>query len=200
MAFLTELDVVNAQLATMGEAPLNELTDDHPYVAAGLRILKVANYREQAKGWWFNIEELTLSPDPITKSVYVPEDVISVDALTQSHRYAQRGRRLYNITKQSYAFDASIKVKIIRFVTFEDLPGSVQMLIQLDAVKDFQLEYDADRFKAGEYAKQRMEALMVANAEHTRQMKTNMFSGDSMLQKFNMLGYTPALGGVLSTR
>lgn len=50
MAFLTTLDVVNSQLATLGETPLNDLDEDHPFVAAGLLALRTVNSREQTKG------------------------------------------------------------------------------------------------------------------------------------------------------
>lgn len=199
MPFLTELDVVNAQLATMGEAPLNELTDDHPFVAAGLRILKVANYREQSKGWWFNTEWATLAPDPVNSSISVPDDTISINP-SDSYKYAVRGRRLYDLTRQSYAFTKSVKVEMLRYVNFEDLPGSFSSLVQLDATKDFQLEYDADRFKAQTYENQRTEMLMVVNAEHTRQRKANLLHSYSAQAKFNSLGHSPVYGdGFLPT-
>ena len=55
---MTKLDIINDMLATIGEAPLNELDARHPHVAAGLRILDQKNREIQVNGgagWWFNI-------------------------------------------------------------------------------------------------------------------------------------------------
>ena len=52
----TELDVVNACLATLGELPLVELTDEHPMVAAARVNLTEAIVSEMHRQWWFNTD------------------------------------------------------------------------------------------------------------------------------------------------
>jgi hypothetical protein len=58
------LTVVNLMLGTLGEKPLSSLTDSHALLPAALGKLDVCNNEIQADGWWFNMEDLILYPNP----------------------------------------------------------------------------------------------------------------------------------------
>jgi hypothetical protein len=191
---MTELDVINDQLATLGEVPLNAVDDDHPYVAAGLRMLKVASAREQAKGWWFNIETVTLAPDPDTGQIFVPADSLSVDPTSPYLYYVQRGRRLFDPGTSSYTFSAPVECKVVRSVPFEDLPPPAAAYIGLSAVLAFQRSYDADGQKTRDIKEDLRSALMDLNAEHIRNVGVNMLNNKSVLEKMNRLGGSLQLG------
>lgn len=199
MAFITELDVINDQLATLGESPLNSLTDDHPMTAGGLRILRVASYREQAKGWWFNRERVTLAPDPVSKNILVPADAISIDPLAPSDHFVLRGRRLYNPKTTSYSFTSPIVCKLVRFLEFTDLPPTAAAYISLSAVLQFQRDYDADPQKTKLLMIDLQSAYKDLNAEHTRNMQTNMFTDSASIRyKMDSLGTNLARGSIMN--
>ncbi|ATI16342.1 tail protein [Caulobacter phage Lullwater] len=185
MAYLSELDVINDMLATLGESPLNDLSEDHPLVAAGRRTLRVVSTREQAKKWWFNTELLTLTPDP-DKNIYVPGDTISVDT-KDSRDYAQRGRRLYNLTTGSYQFNSKVSIRLVREIPFEDLPVSAADYIATAAILSFCSSYDADQAKVRQLKEDRSIAWATLNAEHIRYKKTNLLNRQSTANKLNSL-------------
>lgn len=174
---MDELDCINEMLATMGEAPLNQLDEDHPYVAAGRRFLASTNRKVQARGWWFNSERLTMIPDPTSKFIYVPEDVISAESARNlcAYRYTQRGRRLYDVTNGTFEItEDTVPVDIIREVPFDEIPPTAQDAIGQNAVLRFQKNYDADAQKTQEQTQDAADAMIILKAEHTRQMKTNL--------------------------
>jgi hypothetical protein len=184
---LTELDVVNACLSTMGETPLIAIDNDHPYVQAALTALNNSNAVTQGVGYWFNTDYQTLAVDPTNGFIYAPADAIDVDA----GPYAlQRGRRLYDLTRSSYdmrpLFGAGpINVTVIRAVPFEDLPVLAQQVVSYRAQLDFQQSYDGDEDKYSKIGGAYTNALKLLNAEAIRQKKTNLFGGQSMRRKLN---------------
>lgn len=196
MPLMTELDVINDQLATLGESPLNSIEDDHPMVAAGLRFLRVASYREQAKGWWFNKELVTLTPDPVTGKVLVPADAITVDPEAPYNHYVQRGRYMYDPRKSSTKFSEPIPTRLTRNIPFEDLPPTAAAYIGVSAVLAFQRSYDADPQKTADLKQDLARALIDLNAEHTRSINANLLNNPSVQAKVFSLGSTLAFGGL----
>lgn len=196
--YLTELDVVNMCLGTMGETPLNALVDDHPFIAAARSSLRVVNNREQSKGWWFNQELVTLSPDPSSKNIMLPLDAIRVDPIDPSKALVQRGRRLFDPATSSYSFLAPVKVRLIRGLPFEDLPPSAQSYVGISATLDFCGVFDADSRKVANLVSQRGEAYTTLHAEHIRNQNVNMLTRPSMANALARLGTTAGMGGILN--
>lgn len=147
----TTLDVVNDCLAVMGEAPLNDINEDHAFKTSALDVLKRNVRDEQSVGWWFNQEELLLRADATDGRVYLPTDVGRVLAYDPCGlvEYAQRGRTLYNLTKGTDLFAQGFTVKaiLVRLLAFEDLPNSANAYIGRKTVLDFQMRYDGDTTK-----------------------------------------------------
>jgi hypothetical protein len=192
MSFLTELDVVNEMLASLGESPLNTLDEDHPLVPAGQRLLRVASMREQAKSWWFNKELVTLTPDPGTGHITTPADAIRVDPSDPNLAYVQRGRRLYqtyaSATADKFRFSRPVECWLVRNLLFDDLPPSAQILISCAAVLDFQKAYDADAQKFAQIQLEYRTALTNLNAEHIRNQNVNLLNRPSMRRTMMAIG------------
>jgi hypothetical protein len=153
-------------------------------------MLRVASFREQAKGWWFNRELTTLKPEPDTGFVFVPADAISVDPMEPSRSYVQRGRRLYNPATQSYKFTQEIKVQIIRNVPFGELPPSAAAFIGLTAVLAFQKTFDADSNKTKLLMNDLRDAYVTMNSEHIRAQDVNLLYRHSAQITYNEIGLT----------
>lgn len=183
--YLSSLDVINSCLETLGEVPLNAADTDHPYAGAILRLLRSNNFRVQARGWWFNKERITLEPNAVTGEIYVPHDVLSLDTETPQRNYVLRGRRLYNITAESYVFKSPVTLAIIRLLEFEDLPFVAQDLIQAATVVRFVESYDADQSRVQQVRADYQEADAVCNAEHIRNVNANVLQQGGV-------GYTKA--------
>jgi hypothetical protein len=194
MAFLTELDVVNECLKTLGELPLNSLTDEHDLVPVAQAALKRANMREQAKAWWFNKELTTLTPDDVNGYITLPGDTIRVDPTDETLNFVQRGNRLYqpfaSTATDKYKFTGKVDCWLIRLVPFEDLPPMAQNLVSISAVLDFQKDYDADQQKVAALKDDYRVAYTTLNAEHIRNVNANRLRSPSFIRSFSRMAPT----------
>ncbi len=189
----TTLQVVNQCLATMGEAPLNSMSEAHGFRGAAVRCLNEANNRTQARGWWYNTEEKELVPSPDDGSVYLPGDVVRVnfgyvsvsrtDGGRWQGRYVQRGRRLYDVTDGTYVIKENLRAQIIRKIPYEDVPDCVAELIAAEAVLKFQSDYDGDNNRRAELVSAHKDAMTYANSENIRQQKVNLYSLNPRLNR-----------------
>lgn len=175
----TELEVVNACLATMGLRPLNSLSDPHPWKGAAQDKLAFANSLIQGRGHWFNKEELTITPNVVDSYIYLPADTLSI--LTASRRWVQRSDKLYNLEGGTYVFTEDVDLIAIREVPFEDLPSVAQNLIEARTVVQFQTDFDADSTKAQGLKQALSDCLVAFNKEATRQAHMNMITNNTRL-------------------
>lgn len=179
-------------LATIGEVPINDLNEGHVYAPVGQRMIKTANVREQSKGWWFNRELTDMQPDAVTKRIALPMDTLRVDPQEPTLNYVQRGRYLYQpyatAAVDRYQFSAPVRVWLVRLVPFEDLPAQAQSAVSFAAQMDFMKAYDADRDKYAEVKMAYRDALMVLNAEHTRNQNVNLITGNPVLSNIDNVG------------
>lgn len=184
---LSELDVVNEMLSTLGEAPLNELDDEHPLVPAARRIIRIASYRIQAEAWWFNQETVTLVHDPNTGEVLVPSDAIRVDPSDRSWNLIQRGRRLYDPQNATYKINEPVPAVLVRNIPFDDLPPSVQHVVSLTAQVEFNKSYDGDETKLSMLGGALNLARMSMHAEHIRNVDANLLLAPAHQAKMNFI-------------
>lgn len=184
---MTELDVLNKMLATLGEAPLQDLDEEHPLVPAAKRQIVATIGIELGRGWWFNRETVELHPDPHSGFVYVPGDTLSVDpAVTTSH-LVQRGRRLYDTQNSTYSIAETVTVKLVRGLPFEDLPPNAQVLIAAEATVRFNLDYEGDRQKLEEAKAESRIARIELGREEIRNTDVNLFRRASTAAMLNRI-------------
>lgn len=197
---LTELDVVNDCLATLSEAPLNTLQVDHPLVSGALKYLRESNARVQASGWWFNREQVRLQPDGFTGHIALPADFLSVDPSVRGQRYTEKGRRLYDLDRQSVTFDSPVDVAIIRLVPFKDLPYSAQDLVRAATLVRFVQSYDADQARIEQVGTDYAMAYQTCNIEHSRFVQANMLSSGGVGRRRGAMRVTGSIRRGLRTR
>lgn len=168
----TELDVVNACLATLGELPLVELTDEHPMVAAARVNLTEAIVSEMHRQWWFNTDYVHLAATE-EGYIYAPADAVAVKVANCTN-LTLRGRRLYDRYQSTYELGLdAVDAVVIRNIPFEDLPGMAQILVKDAAVLQFQINYYADSTKTQQLQTKYANSYRLLNAEHTRQIAAN---------------------------
>lgn len=168
---ITELDVVNSCLATLGELPLVELADDHPLVAAARQNFHEARVQEVSRQWWFNTDYCTLQVAN-DKFIYVPGDAIAVTPIGRDE-LTMRGRRLYNRLESTFEVSGPVRAWVIRDIPFDELPAPAQLLCKHATVLQFQLNYDADEAKTQKLEALYSNAFRLLNAEHIRQVRLN---------------------------
>lgn len=175
---ITQLTVVNACLASMGEEPLNSLAEDNAFVNSAKFALEQATINEQSRGWYFNLEVLTLSPDTRDNMYRVPADVLdfSKDEFNPSW-WSLRGQRIYDNAKADFLTGTQpVQIKIIRLVVFEDLPIMARRMTKAAAVLIFQQSYDGDELKIREAQLEYEQAYALLNSQHIRAVNANFLA------------------------
>jgi len=133
---MTELEAVNVLLTTIGEAPVNTLTGNQVTdVSIAKQVLNEVSREVQAQGWHFNTEDgVELSPDGF-KEIIVPADTARIDA--RDYNIVRREGKLFNLDKRSYEFTSKIKVSIVYFQDFLQLPDVAKKYITTRASRIF---------------------------------------------------------------
>lgn len=160
-------------LATLGEAPLNSLTDPHTFKGACLERLATRTSTLQADGWWFNREQLTIAPNIGDSKLYLPGDVVNV-MVEGKPNLVQRGRYLYDTVAGTNLFDYSVTATVIRLLPFEELPEIVAEYIAAYVTLSFQTDFDGDGNKQRRLENIFADSRIAFNAEATRQAKYNL--------------------------
>lgn len=173
------LEVVNGCLASMGEAPLNSLSDPHAFRGAALAVLDKKDKEIQARGWWFNTERLEITPSPVDSRMYLPGDVIELQS--GNGRYVQRGRLIYDTLDGTTQFDRPLTISIVRRIPFADLPDIVAAYIYAATVARFQQDYDGDSEKARNLLRDESMARAAANSANTRNTGANLLANNARI-------------------
>lgn len=180
---LTELDIVNSMLTTLGELPLNELDDAHPLVPAARQLITDAWFTLLGYEWWFNTEYETLGFNPADGSVTCPADGQKIVPLAPWRHLVQRGRKLYDPTASTYAIGSEVRVRLSRLVPLTDLPLTAQRAVQAKAKLDFSQAYDGDQLRIQQMAQSFSEVFEQLNREHTRQGRVNLLEAPAHLTR-----------------
>lgn len=171
---ITELDVVSACLASMGEAAPNSLDDSNPFIQSAREAMAHCSVSEQSRGWYFNMEAIEVRPT-VEGDYYVPGDILGLVPGPGPNHIVIRGRRLYDTSAGKPLQGTNVlHARVIRNVPFNDLPYHAQRLVRAATVLFFQQSYDGDEQKINEAKEEYEIARVNVNAEHTRSVNVNM--------------------------
>ncbi|UWI83469.1 tail tubular protein A [Ralstonia phage BHDT_So9] len=173
---ITQLDVVNACLRSMGETPLNSIDLDHPYVASALGILSEMNVLEQELGWWFNTDYTVLHPDPDTGFVYIPADSLNCRMSPDNSQYVERGNRMWDTLNSTYDIGIDLPVCIYRNIDFDNLSIGAKLMISLRTQLSFQDAFDGDSDKYQKIYQQYQQAYGRLRRLHIKNQNLNMMN------------------------
>ena len=138
----TKLNAINSMLIGIGEAPVNTLNSGLQDAEVAEIVLESISREVQSLGWSFNTDlRYELTPNS-AKSISLPSNTLQVDTLSLKRDYnsdiIERDGRLYDRTKNTFDFDASVKVNIVYFFDFEQIPEYARNYITLRAGRKFQ--------------------------------------------------------------
>lgn len=172
---ITQLTVINACLASMGEEPINSMADENAFVNSAQFALEQANINEQTRGWYFNTETLTVHPHAVDGQYYLPADIIDFTKDEFNPGWINlRGSKIYDSDNAEYLRSAgSFKVRIIRLLSFEDLPIMARRMVKGAAVMLFQQSYDGDATKIQEAQQEYQLAYTYLNTQHIKAVGAN---------------------------
>lgn len=183
---ITQLTVVNACLASMGEEPINSLAEENAFVNSAKFAFENSVSNIQSEGWWFNKEILTIRPDTSGRYI-VPSDVLDLNVETTPGWLAMRGNRLYDTAHAEFLEGThSMDVDIIRLLSFEDLPYHARRLVKAATVILFQQSYDGDAQKVKDAKDEYTLAYHLCKAQHIRAVGANF--GTASARQAHMVG------------
>jgi hypothetical protein len=138
----TELEAVNLMLSVIGESPISSLSDSSMVDAVLARqVLTEVSRTVQSKGWHFNTEKFyPLLPTVYEKEIKVPSNCLKVDTVSPDGEIdvVHRGSRLYDRTNHTYKFDKGVKVDMVVFLPFNEIPEAARHYIAVRAARVFQ--------------------------------------------------------------
>ena len=142
MATLTsELNAVNTMLGYIAESPVNSIADTTalpPSAALAKGILDEVSREVQQEGWHFNTaKDYTLEANS-SNEIVLPDNVLQVDAVDNTHDVVQRGNKLFNRKDYTTTFTIDeIKVDVTFLLDFTELPEQARRYITLNASRMF---------------------------------------------------------------
>ena len=125
LAPTTELDAVNEMLATIGEAPVNQLDNLGLTDAATARNrLYDAMRRVQKRGWYFNTDYATTLPPDVTGNVWLPANALKVTFVrfSKGKGLTQRGTQVYDAVNHTLTFSAPVTADVVTMQPWDQLP------------------------------------------------------------------------------
>lgn len=141
----TELEAVNLMLDTIGESPVSTLEDVGVVDAVtAYRILGQASRQTQLIGWHWNTEpDYPITPSYPAGEIILPPNTLKVDTIGEfaDLDLVQRGTRLYDRVNHTYEINKTVKVEIVLFLPFGELPEAARNYIAIRASRQFQEKF-----------------------------------------------------------
>lgn len=180
----TELDAVNQMLLSIGQSPVNTLAVTGLKDVSFARLVLHNTSREvQSKGWHFNTDsEYPLVAD-VNGKVELPANVLAADPCDRTKDYVERYegayRRFWDKDNHTFAIKATVKVNVIWFYQFEQLPQTARAYIAHKAGRVFQASAVGSQILY-QYTKEReFETLADLERIEARNSDTNLFTRNS---------------------
>jgi Tail tubular protein len=173
----TELEVVNACLASMSEAPVPVLTIPHPYIARALTLLRKHNKLVQSNRWWFSTIKATLVPvgPSYTVAASLPAGTLGIVPLERGSYVLNGDGTVYNLASGEI-LTTPLEAQVYRELAFTALPPEANAYITDCVVLEFQRNYDGDSQRTRDLKEQRRESGTQLMAQHIRMTKANFFA------------------------
>jgi hypothetical protein len=195
---MTDLEAVNRMLASIGGSPVNTLeVPGVGDVADAKRQLNEALRDVQSVGYSWNTDYgFSLTPDPVTGAILLPEGVLDIDASDGTLSIVVRQHptldqlALYDADNHTFDFsttfsaDNPLTVDVIWGFPFNHLPQAARTYIATAAARRFQAQKVnspiLDRFDEMDEAR----AFLLLQRYERRSRDTNSFRRSASLQKW----------------
>lgn len=140
----TELEAVNAILASIGEAPVESLDGSFTDAELAQDLLRQESRGVQVQGFTFNTErQVTLTPDN-SGNINLPQNTLRF-IYADDRSIVQRGFRLYDATNHTYAFENDVTCDLVVGLDYDELPEALRRFLFFRAGRIFQDRMGGDR-------------------------------------------------------
>ena len=139
----TELDAVNAMLASIGESLIDNFDNQFADAAVARDLLTQELRAVQNAQWTFNTElNWTLNPSA-DGTIRLPQNVVRV-LNGPDNSIVQRGNRMYDRYLHTYTFTAPLYVDLVVVLQFDECPEAVKRYVFVRAARKFQDRLESD--------------------------------------------------------
>tara|TARA_B100000424_G_scaffold268839_1_gene264437 strand:+ start:1872 stop:2480 length:609 start_codon:yes stop_codon:yes gene_type:complete len=149
----TELEAVNVCLQNINESPVSSLDTAFADALMARQMLHDNSRKIQSIGLVCNTDyELTIARDS-SNHINLPTNTLKVYIPRKTNEgkrdVVQRGQKLYDRKNNTYVFDEDLKVTLVSFLEWEDLPQVVRSYITINTARKFgaQVVGDTDLFQ-----------------------------------------------------
>lgn len=170
----SRLDIINAMLAVNGESPVTSADSTDPAAVQASNALTRVDKKVQARGWWFNEEDILLSPSSSTGQIVLPSNTLSADPVDSRSLYIQRGTRLYDKKNNTYSISEPVNTSLILLLDIDELPEIAAAYINDKAVKEYYTDDDGDEQKIRNLERRESESFAYLQREHLANSDVNI--------------------------
>jgi len=137
----SKLESVNTMLTAIGEIPVSSITSATTNdVSIAISILESTSREVQSRGWFFNTDlNYSLVPNN-NNEIELPANTLRVEleGSSRSKNYVERSRKLYDRYNNTFTISDSVKVTIVFYLEFENIPEVARQYITIRAARIFQ--------------------------------------------------------------
>lgn len=148
---MDRLNAINIMLGHINQTPIATLSGSKTSrILIAENLLDAQTRAVQMLSYDFNrLEHYPLYPNE-EGEIVLPISVLKVDVCSNfldGNKYVQRGKRLYNKTKNTYKINRYLEVNIVKEMEFDDLPEPVKWYVVMQASNKFVSQMKDDRNK-----------------------------------------------------
>jgi len=141
LAPTTKLEAINAMLAAIGQAPVNNLTGSGSLdTSVAIQTLDRVNREVQSRGYHWNTDKsYTLTPDATTGKIAAVGTMLQVDTVGTyiNTDIIKRGEFFWDRINHTFVFTKPLKADIVWLLDFEDIPEVARVYIYTRAGRLF---------------------------------------------------------------
>ena len=124
------IDAVNYMLRSYGSSEVSRLKETKDAVLAE-SVLNAELVKTLATGYNFCTSRDVLLTRDVDDYIYLPADCLKIEP-TPPYKYVlpvKRGNRAYSLALNTFEFPIDIKVNLLRYIAYEDLPTEVAAFV-----------------------------------------------------------------------
>ena len=137
----TELDAVNIMLGVIGELPVNSVDESGVSESSiASNVLHDTSRVVQSLRLECNTDTAYTLVRTVDSKVIVPTNALGLDPCERGKRFVQRAGFLWDKDNHTFILEEDVKVDIVWFLPFNDLPQVVKTYITVTAARQFQMD------------------------------------------------------------
>lgn len=178
---MTEIDAVNQMLVSVGQTPVNSITNTGIRDVETAKLALDTTLREVlTRGWSFNTDyDFPVSPDG-NSNLLVPSDAMFMDPMDTSKDYVIRDNSgtlmMYDRGERTFTFTQDVDFLIIRAYDFTEIPQAARQYVAMRAARKWQAEQVGSDVLYRFTAEQELEALAGLKRLEGRTKRNNFVS------------------------